>query len=355
VADLGELNTGDPEVFASFLQWGLEGGPFDYVALFLWGHGTGAMDFTQRITPVRSYLGSSIERVFFTKTAARELEIQAKLHIGDVKAIAADYSANMDSLENAELSRAMRSSLVAFNKRLDVLVLDACFMGSIEFLYEIQDLTAFAVVSPATVPNEGLPYDAILAQLINSPELSPRELGALIVSLYERDYQTNNWFVRTPVTLATVDVQKLSPLVASVNSIAGRLLSAMVDDVSKFIVEGSIKQLWSTITERFGDKNFVDLYHFLNGLATHRVLSERGITDGQPILPAAAMQDAVTDRVSVIRRDGANPPPAIDACGLTIHFPASPLALENLKKYLDSTFCTTGAPNWGRLLARLRN
>ena len=60
----------------------------------------------------------------------------------------------------------IRSFPSAVALRLDYLILDACFMGGIEPVYEFSDMAPYIVASPAIVPSTGFDYSKLLSRLL---------------------------------------------------------------------------------------------------------------------------------------------------------------------------------------------
>ena len=90
----------------------------------------------------------------------------------------------------------------------DYIIFDACFMSSIEFLYDMRHSADYILASPVEVLGVGLPYTPIVGNL-----MSPRHnLGAmcdLIKDVYVRD---NEFSVRKSLALALIDCAQLEPL-----------------------------------------------------------------------------------------------------------------------------------------------
>lgn len=82
----------------------------------------------------------------------------------------------------------IKESLRAYKDKINMLIFDSCLMGSCEVIYEFKDAVAGAwptlIASPSEVPASGLPYGRIIEKLCGRPEVSSKELAALIINQY---------------------------------------------------------------------------------------------------------------------------------------------------------------------------
>ncbi|MBO7149175.1 MAG: S-layer homology domain-containing protein [Clostridia bacterium] len=87
--------------------------------------------------------------------------------------------------ENASLSLAdMKSAIEAFGKNIDIVVFDACLMGTVECAYALSDTCTYLVASEDITPTEGIYYTTWLNSLSNDMSLSTEELARLIVDSF---------------------------------------------------------------------------------------------------------------------------------------------------------------------------
>lgn len=68
---------------------------------------------------------------------------------------------------------ALAKALSAFREPLRFIFFDACFMQSVEVAYELRNLTAAILASPAEMPGRGAPYDKVLPMLTQAVSASP--------------------------------------------------------------------------------------------------------------------------------------------------------------------------------------
>lgn len=110
-----------------------------------------------------------------------------------------------DCMEIVDLARALGGF------RFDYILFDACFMSSVEALYDLRGVADYIIASPAEVLGAGFPYKEIL------PLLFRKDHG-----LVESCRAFMDFFRTTSGTIALVDCSKLEPLAQAV----GKLLAA---------------------------------------------------------------------------------------------------------------------------------
>lgn len=84
----------------------------------------------------------------------------------------------------------LAASLQRAAVRFDYLIFDACFMSSIETLYDLRNSTDYIVGSPAEVMGYGFPYDRIVPPLFTAAGISDR-LESVCRNFYE--FYLNDW------------------------------------------------------------------------------------------------------------------------------------------------------------------
>ena len=237
---LAETDSGAPEVLVEFVRWAAERYPAERYALVLWNHGSGwdplevdriaraveAPDYTPREAGERT--ASTLGRVLFRTTWQRILQRPTPLE----RAICSDDGSG-HSLDTIELARVLDEVTTILGQPLDVLGMDACLMSNLEVAYQVRPYAKFMVASEELEPNDGWPYDAVLAELIANPDLPTADLAALIVRAYVDSYVADDY--PDPVTLAALDLaqveQLLEPLDALSEQLAARMSDVFVDVV----------------------------------------------------------------------------------------------------------------------------
>lgn len=169
ISELGTIDSGDPHTLNSFLKWGYSKYPSDRKMLVIWSHGDG----------------------WYKNDNA--------------KWICPDYSSeSLMSLANKDLRTAFSGI-----PKLDVLLLDACSMQSIEVITELSDSADYIIASVDEVPTSGFPYDDIFS--IFDQDIA--QIVSQIPSLYTASYAAlgsqNPHYQGIPTTCSTIKTSEI--------------------------------------------------------------------------------------------------------------------------------------------------
>jgi hypothetical protein len=100
--------------------------------------------------------------------------------------------------------------------KLDFIVFDACFMGSIEVCYELKDKTDYIIASPAEVLSPGFVYSTMMGHLFQPQP----DLTSVAREFYE--YYDNQSGLHRSATVSVIRTAELETLAAVTKSIVGR-------------------------------------------------------------------------------------------------------------------------------------
>ena len=219
IKDLGEMNMGDPQTLEDFVNWGTTSYPAEKYLLVIWNHGGGFKSNSTNIT----------------------------------KDIAWDFSNGEDRITMPELENALSAISSQLGKKIDILGMDACFMGMTEVAYQVKDHADIFVSSEETVPGAGWPYDTIFGQLVGNPSISPEQLATDIVEKYIDSYGGYN------VTQSAVDLSYMDVLAGKCSDLAAVIMGDSKTQINKYISAANDSQYYV-------DYDFIDLYDFCNKL-----------------------------------------------------------------------------------------
>ncbi len=146
LANLGEIDSGDPQTLKSFVNWGFQHYPAQRKMLVVWGHGDNWFkgDEPKWICPD-------------------------------------DGAQSLISVAQGELKEALTGI-----PQLDILLFDACSMQSLEVLAEVMDAADYVVGSAELVPATGFPYQTMLPLFETG---SVEQIAALIPQMYLESYE----------------------------------------------------------------------------------------------------------------------------------------------------------------------
>jgi hypothetical protein len=217
IADLGELNMGDPQTLVDFANWAAINYPAKKYLLAIWNHGGGF----------------------------RSLNL--------AKDIAWDDTSGGDRITMPELEDALSTISAQIGKNIDIVGMDACFMAMTEVAYQIKDYADLLVTSEENEPNDGWPYDTILSQLVSNPLMSSEELATDIVDKYIYSYPFSN------VTQSAIDLSYVDTLASQLSNLALEIMSDSSTRKYQYI-------LAAVSSQHYGDYDFTDLYDLCNNL-----------------------------------------------------------------------------------------
>lgn len=168
--DSEELNMGEKKTLEMFVNYCKSTYQSQYYALIFWNHGDGW----------RGTKGS-------TKT----------------KGIAYDSTSGNDYLSNPEVREALDG------KGISVIGYDACDMGMLEMLYELQDCADYIIASQDAEPGSGWQYNEWLSNFI-SGEKTPKRFYQSVIDSFAHQYR----YYMT-CTLAAYDTSKVEAVASA--------------------------------------------------------------------------------------------------------------------------------------------
>ncbi|HOK40399.1 MAG TPA: clostripain-related cysteine peptidase [bacterium] len=190
-----ELNMADSNVLAEWIKWCLNYYKADKYILTLWNHGGGWRNIEK---------GKNIKRKI-----GREI-------CSDEDADEDNQYMNMISLRSAFEN--INSEYPDF--KFDVIAIDACLEGIIEYAYELKDFANYYIASYTTVDEDGWEYDQVMGNLKEYPDMTIQQFGELAINEFKKRYalSDNN---DSNATIAFVNLTKIEEV--------GNYLSEMCD------------------------------------------------------------------------------------------------------------------------------
>ena len=266
LAELGQVDSGDPATIAEFVAWAAEEYPAERTALVLWNHGWGWSATT----------GSGP---------------------ATLKGISDDEGSGNDiSIAEGELEELLDAVTATLGGRLALFGMDACVMQSWEIAHVVAPYADVYVASQDYEDWDGWAYDTALSDLVASPQMTGAELGEVIA---ERFYESGD------ATQSVVDLAAVPALSAAIDALAGAILDA-ADPASELYGAAQDAQEFD-----YGWGVDHDLGDFLDRLAD-------GTED--PAVQAAAL-DARDALGAAILANYTNGRSVQDASGLSIYTP----------------------------------
>lgn len=193
IEELGEIDTGDPEILHAFLVRALVTHPKARKAIGFWDHGTGVFDETDNSEKIMTRRINSVtredrsrsrpaRRLFFPKSSLEK--------DGDTRAMLHDDT-NGGVLTNLEAGAMLRAALkdAGITSKIDLIFSDTCLNGMIEVLDELGSAAKVIVSSQDLEPGDGWDYKRWLAKLVAAPPPSAEDWGKYAVEAFKEGYE----------------------------------------------------------------------------------------------------------------------------------------------------------------------
>ena len=217
VADLGEINMGDPATLRDFVDYGVSEYPAYNQPLVLWNHGSGWKALEEERTDVT-------KDVCFDDTDGDSLTTE------ELSAIMPDLAYSCDGIE-----------LLGF---------DACLMQMFGIGYEFYEGVGVIAASEETEPGDGWNYEGLIGALALNSGMVPEELGNAIVESYASFY--SGW---NEITISAINAQSL-PYVAEALYEFSMVLTDALGTEREAIVSAR------ETTQSYAYADYIDLYDF---------------------------------------------------------------------------------------------
>jgi hypothetical protein len=259
-----EVNVGDPDVLAAFIEEGITTLPAERYAVILWNHGAGW------------------------------------------PGMGPDETDGNDILDLADINQGFEQGLAAAGvEQIDLVGFDACLMASYEVASVMDDHARLMLASAELEPGHGWNYTALEA-LSADPGLSAEDLGRNIIDGFAQ--QAADSGTSEEITLSLVDLDRFGELEVALGSLADPLMAEPT-------LAGPLLAQAQAGALKFGANPdpSLDSYHVDLGQVA------RLLGDGDAALaePAAAVT-SLLDEMVVASVDGAA---TRGATGLSIYFP----------------------------------
>ncbi len=299
LADLGEVNMGDPSAFIDFVSWGFKTYPAKRTAVLFWDHGSGWPGY------------------------------------------GGDDSHDHDMLDLPELVKALPEALQRGGvDRIDLIGYDCCLMASLEVMRAVQPFARTFLGSEELEPGDGWHYQTWLPAVMSKPDLDAASLAKVICNSYQAFFEKH----KDPqmraegrnLTLSVVDLDRVPAVVSSVEELGGALAGRLRED------EGA---LWDIVararhrTEEYGKSEdggseHIDLGHLARNLKGHGA-------DSAADRVIRAVDDAVLHRIGGRNRAHGR--------GISIYFPTVP-ADDGGDDLLGPYASASCGENWSAML-----
>lgn len=176
--DLGLANMAEPATLKEFIYWGMTNLSADHYMLIVAGHGAGLAglmpDYTQRCPCMMSIGG---------------------------------------------LKYALDQGVIATGGRLDILLLDTCYMNMVEIIYQLGSghYAPKFIIAPGRTPLQGLPYQKILTECSAVQRLTPLQMISSIMQVFNSGPETKKAPIAVikPQNFCLISIKKIISLIGT--------------------------------------------------------------------------------------------------------------------------------------------
>jgi hypothetical protein len=217
-----------------------------------------------------------------------------------------------DVLDLKEFKSALQDS----GLKPDILMLDACEMGSVEVAYQLRDSAKILVASEEIIGTMGLPHSQFLQHLADNPKLTPSKLAVDLVNISADDsaLRVERGKDQAAEQLAAIDLQAVQPLAKSLQELGQAISESSISRKKlKELIENT--QHFNLISDQKPDSDYRDLKHFC------QLLVEEG-GDERVSRAAKTVEKALQ---SAILENHCQGEEVTDAHGLSVYLPPHPI------------------------------
>jgi len=122
------------------------------------------------------------------------------------------------------------------NEKIDVLGLDACYMGMLEVMYQVKDYADYLVSSENEEALDGWPYDKLIETIINNPEMDSSLFSTSIVDTYLDSVKGNPSEMSNVLTLSVVNLELIGEVVKEIDILSSLLLELKSENAKKLML-----------------------------------------------------------------------------------------------------------------------
>ncbi|MBF0302171.1 MAG: hypothetical protein HQK73_03955, partial [Desulfamplus sp.] len=204
IEDMKNLNMGNPDTLSDFVLWSKEQFPAEHYALIMWDHGMGTDGFGIDMNHINPAIKSNNTLVF------------SKLNEAFNK-ISRDAQPN-----------------VSTQNPLDIVLYDACLMGTIEVAQLVSKITGVMGGSANTEPGFGFDYKALLQGIETKQINNGIDFGRNASDAYILECTNNGKFdsSKTKITYSIFDLTKLNDFNQEFDLLSDEFLNIMQENSS---------------------------------------------------------------------------------------------------------------------------
>ncbi len=233
---IGEVmvrDSGDLVVLEEALLWACNDYPSDYIAVVLWGDGSGPLNKSHKIMPSRGFCYDRDTEYYLTEHDCLEAFSWARDYVRD-------------------------------GKKFDIIAFDTSFSASLEMAYALSFCADYMVASQDDLSDHGYQYAYILNQFATQT-FDPLSFAQLMVSVpHQEEYAEIKDYI-----FSVIDLNVVHSLVDNCNALAHVLLSQLMGK-HRVIAKATIKKCININNcPSFDEGMYIDLWQFYKNVLKH--------------------------------------------------------------------------------------
>jgi hypothetical protein len=293
-----------PESISDFACWAVDKYPARRYMLVLWGHGLGWEGHEEHPVDPKNVTGrkmsdaDKILNVGKRRMLARMMrDAHPSLRASQNGDAEAPPETPPDFLESDSLSKALNTVKDKINekagyvagqgeeRKIDILGMDICLMAMAEVGYQVRESVNYMVASEESEPAESWPYESILSDLVETPNMGPEELAVRIARKYILYFQQAGKFI----TQSVCNLNRADDLLKALKGLARVLRDGFAcnDEQVMYAV-----MMARSMAQSYYMKEFIDLYHFCEQL--RKICKSGGVN-------TKLGRRKLSDRIAVVR------------------------------------------------------
>lgn len=215
IQNMGEVNMGDPNTLAEFVEWAATSYPAEQYALIIWDHG------------------------------------------GGWQSVANDDTDDEAGITMPELKTALSTIQSNTGIKFDLIGFDTCLMGQLEVDHLIAPYANIRVASEELEPGDGWDYEPTLIALTANPAMNAEQLAKQIIDDFKNYYATVQ--KDETITLSAVDLSQVDAVVSAVDTLSQKV---NVDMTGTWQEVGYSRAYAETYSKGCDSHGYIDLVDF---------------------------------------------------------------------------------------------
>lgn len=270
ISELPAGDSGNPKNLINAAQWAISNYPSNFFGLILWNHGTGSVDPNDHsiknivrpelffeYDPYRKIITLK-KNIDFLSLVNNKEDMSPSSH--NDRGICFDETSK-NYLNNRKLEQALKIISGILNKKIDILLFDACLMMGVEIAHACCSYVHYLVGSEEVVLGPGYNYGLLFQPLLKDP-LLPHEYALYAVKSYAQTYAP----ISRDFTESALDLTHFNEFINEFTVLVKQLLFYLSSDQKELIKKTLKFASTKNLVTHFAEPSYIDLKHFLDNI-----------------------------------------------------------------------------------------